>query len=72
MPDVAYYRSEAKRCRDLAVAADDPYAALHWHEMADEYALLADELDAMAAGRASVLTTPAARKLREHYIRPKR
>ena len=72
MPDAAFYRSEARRCRNLATSAKDAHAAQHWHQIADEYALLAEHLDDVKAHRTSTLTTPAAQKLLEEHVKPKR
>lgn len=44
--DEGYYLREAQRCRELAVSAPDSKTAGRWHKLADEYATLADELDA--------------------------
>jgi hypothetical protein len=71
MPDAAFYRAEAKRCRNLAVSANDAVAAKHWHQMADEYALLAEKMDDVKAHRTPTLTTRAARQLLDEHVKPK-
>ena len=71
MPDAAYYRGEAGRCRALAAAAKEPRAARHLQEMADEYALLAHEIDAATMRRPATSSTPAARQLLQPQVRPK-
>ena len=53
-----YYRAEAERCRDLAAIAADPDIARRWHRLADEYAVLAEELAAAEGGRIPILRTP--------------
>jgi hypothetical protein len=72
MAEAPYYRSEAKRCRELAYTAKDRAAAQHWHKIADEYALLAEEIDARSADRPSTLTTPRARELLAKWVTPGR
>jgi len=54
----SYYRAEAERCRDLAAIAADADIARRWHRLADEYAVLAEELAAAEAGRTPILRTP--------------
>jgi hypothetical protein len=53
----SYYRAEAERCRDLGAIAADPDIARRWHQLADEYAVLAEELAAAAGGRTPILRT---------------
>lgn len=57
MANVSYYRAEAERCRDLAAMTVDPDMAQRWHRLADEYAVLAEELAAAEAGRTPILRT---------------
>jgi len=59
MAIAVYYRAEAERCRDLASIAADPEVASRWHRLADEYAVLAEELAAAEGGRTPILRTPA-------------
>ena len=54
----SYYRAEAERCRDLAGIAADPDIARRWHRLADEYAVLAEELAAAEGGRTPILRAP--------------
>jgi len=46
MASVAYYRTEAERCRTLAAAATDPSAAARWRRIAQDYENLANSLEA--------------------------
>ena len=46
MASVAYYRTEAERCRALAAAATDPAAADRWRQIAQDYDNLANSLEA--------------------------
>ena len=46
-----HYREEAQRCRNLAASAPDAKIARRWHRLADEYAVLAEEIDASESGR---------------------
>jgi hypothetical protein len=46
MADYDHYVREARRCRDLAAASADAYAARRWNKLADDYAALAEQLDA--------------------------
>jgi len=71
MPDAANYRAEAKRCRNLAMSAKDAVAAQHWHQIADEYALLAEQMDDVKAHRTPTLTTSAARQFLDEHVKPK-
>ena len=57
MADAGYYRAEAERCRDLAAMSVDSEIAQRWHRLADEYAILSEELAAAEAGRAPILRT---------------
>lgn len=61
MGDCEYYRGEAQRCRDLVAATPESRLARRWHELADEYITLAEELDAARTGRASMLRANAQR-----------
>jgi hypothetical protein len=45
MGDVAYYRGEARRCRNLAAAARDSDAKKRWSDLADDYEQLAAKLE---------------------------
>jgi len=56
MADEEYYSREAQRCRDLAATAPDSKTARRWHRLADQYAVLAEELAAHIHGRAPILT----------------
>ena len=58
MANAGYYRAEAERCRDLAAMSVDSEIAHRWHRLADEYAVLSEELAAAEAGRAPILRTP--------------
>ena len=58
MSDVAYLRDEAQRCRDLAVSALDSELAKRWHQLADRYAVLAEQRAASETGRAPLLRMP--------------
>jgi hypothetical protein len=58
MATTSYYRAEAERCRDLAEIAADPEISRRWHRLADEYAVLAEELAAAEGGRKAILRTP--------------
>jgi hypothetical protein len=51
MSDESYYEGEARRCRELALSSPDPHVARRWHELADEYATLADEVASQRVGR---------------------
>ena len=51
MSDESYYEGEARRCRELALSSPDPQLARRWHELADEYATLADEVASQRVGR---------------------
>ena len=65
MTDAGTYRREAQRCRDLAAVANDPEIARRWHRLADEYAILAEQLDASDTGRTPLLRTPTKRPARQ-------
>jgi len=56
MADETYYSREAQRCRDLAATAPDSKTARRWHRLGDQYAVLAEELDAYIHHRAPILT----------------
>ena len=62
MATAGYYREEAKRCRDLAASAPDARTARRWHRLADEYAVLAEEIDATETGRPAILRTSMQRQ----------
>ena len=53
-----HYHAEARRCRDLAASAPNSKVARRWHKLADEYAVLAEELDAHINHRPSILRPP--------------
>ena len=55
MTDAAYYRAEAERSRELAATAPDANTARRWNALADDYATLAEELDAHVHHRAPIL-----------------
>ena len=55
MIDEGYYSREANRCRELAASAPDSKTARRWHKLADQYAILAEELDAHIHHRAPIL-----------------
>lgn len=57
MGDGAYYRGEALRCREMAATAPDSKTARRWNRLADDYAVLAEELDAHIYHRAPILRT---------------
>jgi hypothetical protein len=58
MASADHYRTEAQRCRDLAAMSVDFDIARRWHRLADEYAILAEELAAAEAGRPPILRMP--------------
>ena len=62
MSDVAYLRDEAQRCRDLAMTALDSELAKRWHQLADRYAMLAEQRAAYETGRAPLLRMPVAQQ----------
>ena len=53
-----YYIREAQRCRDLAATAGDSGSARRWHKLADDYTVLAEELDAYTRHRPPVFHMP--------------
>jgi hypothetical protein len=53
-----YYIREAQRCRDFAAAAPDSQTASRWHKLADEYTVLAEELDAYIHHRPPLFQMP--------------
>jgi hypothetical protein len=55
MADSAGYRAEALRFLKWAEQATDPAIARRWRRLADEYITLAEQLDATASGRPSIL-----------------
>ncbi|TMI99081.1 MAG: hypothetical protein E6G97_23255 [Alphaproteobacteria bacterium] len=55
MADHGYYSREADRCRELAASAPDSSTARRWHRLADQYAILAEELDAHIHHRVPIL-----------------
>jgi hypothetical protein len=69
MTDVAYYRREAERCRKLAAASPDSAAARRWLQLTDEYAVLAEEMEAATAGRVSILRTAMQRQPMQQQAR---
>jgi len=56
--DEGYYFREAQRCRELAATAPDSKVARRWNKLADEYAILADELAAHIHHRPPMLRQP--------------
>ena len=56
--DEGYYIREAQRCRDLAATAPDSGRARRWHKLADDYSVLAEELDAYIHHRPPVFQMP--------------
>jgi hypothetical protein len=58
MGDETYYFREAQRCRDFASTTADPKAAQRWNRLADDYAILAEELDAYIHHRTPLLQMP--------------
>lgn len=58
MASVAYYRTEAERCRTLAAAATDPSAAARWRRIAQDYENLANSLEAAPDSVPPVLHVP--------------
>ena len=56
--DEGYYYEEAHRCRELAATAPDANTADRWNRLADDYAILAEELDAHIHHRAPILRQP--------------
>lgn len=55
MADSVDYRAEALRFIKWAEQASDPAIARRWRRLADEYITLAEQLDAKASGRPSIL-----------------
>ena len=55
MADAEHYRGEARRCRELAASAPDRKSARRWNALADEYTILAEELEAAAGKRPPIL-----------------
>jgi hypothetical protein len=58
MANANHYRAEAERCRDLAAMSVDGQIAKRWHRLADDYAILSEELAAAEAGRTPLLRGP--------------
>ena len=56
------YREEADRCRQLAASSVDAATARRWNRLADEYAIMAEELAAASAGRVPILRVPLHRE----------
>ena len=56
--DEGYYIREAHRCRELAATAPDSKTARRWHKLADDYSILAEELDAHIHHRPPMLHVP--------------
>jgi hypothetical protein len=56
--DSEYYRAETERCRELAAAVPGTEFARRWRELADQYAILAEEVDAAETGRVPILRMP--------------
>jgi hypothetical protein len=73
MVDEGYYSREADRCRELAGSAPDSKTARRWHKLADQYAILAEELDAHIHHRAPILIAqPVQQQQSGRVIRDKR
>jgi hypothetical protein len=62
MADSKYYRAEALRMLDWAASAADPKAARRWRRLAEEYLVLADQIEAKGTGRAPFLAVPMQRQ----------
>jgi hypothetical protein len=56
--DQGYYIREAQRCRELAATAPDSKTARRWKKLADDYSILAEELDAHIHHRPPILHFP--------------
>ena len=56
--DEGYYFREAQRYRELAATAPDSKVAKRWNKLADDYAILADELAAHIHHRPPMLRRP--------------
>ena len=56
--DEHYYVREAQRCRELAAKALDSKSARRWDKLADEYTILAEELNAYIHHRPPALHMP--------------
>lgn len=56
--DQGYYFREAQRCRELAATAPDSKTARRWNRLADDYTILAEELDAHIHHRTPLLRVP--------------
>jgi hypothetical protein len=69
MANAAYYRDEAERCRSLAAASADSAAARRWLQFVDEYTVLAEEIEAVTAGRVSILRTARHRQPTQQQVR---
>jgi hypothetical protein len=46
MANAAYCREEARRCIAYAESAKDPSVRRRWHQLADDYITLAEQIDA--------------------------
>jgi cytochrome c biogenesis factor len=62
MADEGYYRREAERCRELAASAPDTKTARRWHKIADQYAVMAEQLDAHIHHRTPILRAQPAQQ----------
>jgi hypothetical protein len=62
MADAEHYRGEARRCRELAASAPNRKSAQRWKDLADEYTILAEELEAAAGKRTPILRRPTQRQ----------
>jgi hypothetical protein len=56
--DEGYYLREAQRCQELAASAPDNKSARRWHKLADDYAILAERLDAHIHHRRARMPQP--------------
>jgi len=71
MADGGYYRAEAQRCRDLAATTRDSRKSRRWSRLADEYAVLAEELDARINHRPPILMHPQPIQQQQSKARPR-
>jgi hypothetical protein len=69
MATASYYQAEAERCRDLAAMTVGPDIARRWHRLADEYAVLAEQLAAAETGRTPILCAPMQQQVQQQQSR---
>ena len=55
MSDAAYYKAEALRFVEWASVTADPAIARRWRRLADDYIILAEQLEAASTGRPPIL-----------------